>query len=107
MSDTGQTARAFQQNYVWECSSANGCSEMLLLCCVGSGQSVMLTSIERPRCRRCQTRMMLARIARQLDGSEKRTFECSKCDVVETRTIVDPLKSEAVERLTLNVRRPL
>jgi hypothetical protein len=51
--------------------------------------------------------MVLARITPLPDGSEQRTFECSKCDLVETRTVADPLKSEAVERLTSNVRPPL
>jgi hypothetical protein len=80
---------------------------MLLLECVGSGQSAMLTSIERPRCRRCQIRMMLAVITPLPDGSEERTFECPKCDLIETRAVPDPLKSEAVERLTTYVRRPV
>ena len=65
-----------------------------------------LTPIERPRCNRCLTRMMLARISPQPDGSEQRTFECPKCEAVETTTVADPLKSEAVERLTHNVRPP-
>jgi hypothetical protein len=51
--------------------------------------------------------MRLARISPLPDGSEQRTFECPKCDAVETRTIADPLKSEAVERLTANVRPPV
>jgi hypothetical protein len=68
---------------------------------------IPLTSIERPRCGRCQSRMMLARIAPLPDGSEKRTFECPKCDAVETTTVADPLKSEAVTRLTVNVRPPV
>jgi hypothetical protein len=67
---------------------------------------VTLTPIERPRCRRCRTRMMLARIAPLSDGAEMRLFECPKCDAVETKTVADPLKSESVERLTHNVRPP-
>jgi hypothetical protein len=51
--------------------------------------------------------MMLAGIAPLPDGSEERTFECPKCSVIETRKVLDPLKSEAVERLTSNVRPPL
>ncbi len=50
--------------------------------------------------------MMLARISPLPDGSETRTFECPKCDAVETKTVADPLKSESVERLTHNVRPP-
>jgi hypothetical protein len=67
---------------------------------------VPLTSIERPRCGRCQGRMMLARISPLRDGSEQRTFECPKCDAMETMSVPDPLKSETVARLTANVRPP-
>jgi len=66
-----------------------------------------LSSIERPRCGRCLTRMGLARIAPLSDGSEQRTFECPKCSAIETLTVADPLKSEAVVRLTTNVRPPV
>jgi len=68
---------------------------------------IPLTSIERPRCGRCQARMRLARISPLPDGSEQRTFECPKCEAVETKTVADPLKSEAIERLTANVRPPV
>jgi hypothetical protein len=67
---------------------------------------VMLTAIERPRCVRCQTRMRLVRINPLPDGSEKRIFECRKCSSIETRMVDDPLKCEAVGRLTNNVRPP-
>jgi len=72
-----------------------------------SSMSIPLTSIERPRCSRCQTRTMLARITPLPDGSEQRTFECPKCDLAEIRMVADPLKSEAVERLTIYVRPPV
>jgi len=68
---------------------------------------VPLTAIERPRCGRCQTRMRLARISPLPDRSEQRTFECPKCDAVETRMVADPLKSESIVRLTTNVRPPV
>ncbi|MBR1233212.1 response regulator [Bradyrhizobium sp. AUGA SZCCT0222] len=68
---------------------------------------VPLSSIERPRCGRCLTRMMLVRLAPLSDGSEERTFECPKCNAIESRTVADPLKSEAVVRLTTNVRPPV
>jgi exosome complex RNA-binding protein Csl4 len=68
--------------------------------------NILLTAIERPRCSRCQTRTMLAHIMPLGDGSERRTFECPKCDFTEIRTVADPLKSEAVERLTTYVRPP-
>lgn len=69
--------------------------------------SIPLSSIERPRCRRCQARMMLARLSPLIDGSEQRTFECPKCDAIETMTVADPLKSKVVARLTANVRPPV
>ena len=68
---------------------------------------VPLSAIERPRCGRCLARMSLARIAPLPGGSEQRTFECPKCEAIETRTVADPLKSEAVVRLTTNVRPPV
>jgi hypothetical protein len=68
---------------------------------------VPLSSLERPRCGRCFTRMTLARLAPLSDGSEERTFECPKCNAIETKTVADPLKSEAVMRLTTNVRPPI
>ena len=67
---------------------------------------IILTAIERPHCVRCQTRMRLARINPLPYGSEKRIFVCQKCSSIETRMVADPLKSEAVERLTINVRPP-
>jgi len=39
-----------------------------------------LLPIERPRCPKCQGRMMLARIEPGPNGSDLRTFECAKCD---------------------------
>ena len=68
---------------------------------------VPLSSIERPRCRKCLARMNLVRLAPLPDGSEQRTFECPKCDAIETMMVVDPLKSEAIVRLTTNVRPPV
>jgi hypothetical protein len=51
--------------------------------------------------------MMLTGNASLPDDSEERTFECPKCDFIETRVVADPLKSEAIERLTTYVRRPV
>ena len=50
--------------------------------------------------------MRLARITPLPDGSERRIFECPKCDVTETIMVADPLKSEAMERLSIHVRPP-
>jgi hypothetical protein len=47
--------------------------------------------------------MNLTSIVRRPDRSEKRTFECPKCDFIETKVVSDPLSSEEVNRLTANI----
>ena len=54
-----------------------------------------LLPIERPRCPKCQSRMMLARIEPGPNGSDLRTFECAKCDHIHKVLVEDPLKSSA------------
>jgi hypothetical protein len=49
---------------------------------------------------------MLARVELSKAGSEKRTFECPKCDFVRTILADDPLRSDAVQRLISSVRPP-
>jgi hypothetical protein len=50
-----------------------------------------LTAVERPRCSRCQARMMLERASPGPIGFERRLFECPRCDHVETSLIaLDP-----------------
>jgi hypothetical protein len=51
-------------------------------------------------------RMMLAGSEYRGNGSEKRTFECRKCDFIETKIVDDPLKSGALARLVDSVRPP-
>jgi hypothetical protein len=34
-------------------------------------------------------------------------FECPKCHFMKTRTVADPMKSDAVERLTSHVKPPV
>jgi hypothetical protein len=66
-----------------------------------------LTAIERPRCSRCQTRMMLERVSAGPTGFEHRLFECPRCDQVELSVIAsDPLKSNAVGWLAGELRAP-
>jgi hypothetical protein len=66
-----------------------------------------LTNIERARCSRCHTRMMLERVSSGPIGFEHRLFECPKCDQVEIRVIAsDPLKSNAVGWLVGELRAP-
>ena len=60
---------------------------------------VLLTQIECARCGRCEARMLLVLVARE-NNSEKRTFECPRCDFIETKIVDDPLSSETVIRLT-------
>jgi len=54
-----------------------------------------LLPIERPRCPKCQARMMLARISPGPEGYDSRTFECAKCDHVLTVKVAHgPMKSD-------------
>jgi hypothetical protein len=72
-----------------------------------SSTQQFLTAIERPRCSRCQTRMMLERVSPGSIGFEHRLFECPKCDHVETSAIVsDPFKSNAAGWLAGELRAP-
>jgi hypothetical protein len=67
---------------------------------VVSSSKQLFTAIERPRCSRCQTRMMLMMLERVSAGSigiEHRLFKCLDCNHVETRVIAsDPLKSRVL-----------
>ena len=66
-----------------------------------------LTSIERPRCSRCQTRMMLERVSAGPIGFEHRLFECPKCDHVEINVIAsDPMTRTAAGWLADELRAP-
>jgi hypothetical protein len=66
-----------------------------------------LTTIERPRCSRCQARMMLERVTSGPIGFEHRLFECPKCDQVEISVIAsDPFKSNAAGWLTGELGAP-
>ena len=72
-----------------------------------SSTQQFLTAIERPRCGRCQTRMMLERVSLGPIGFEHRLFECPKCDHVEINIIAsDPLTSTAAGWLAGNDLRP-
>jgi len=64
-----------------------------------------LTDMERARCSRCQTRMMLERVSAGRIGFENRLFECPKCDQVEIRVIAsNPFNSNAAGRLAGELR---
>ena len=67
---------------------------------------ILLSPIERPRCVRCRTRMDLTSIALRPDGTEKRTFECSKCAFIETKIASNPLMSDALVRTSGENKSP-
>ena len=52
-----------------------------------------LLPIERPRCPKCQGRMMLARIELGPARADLRTFECLKCEHVHKVLVEDPMNS--------------
>ena len=59
--------------------------------------AIPLLAIQRLRCGKCRTRMMLARISPGPIGFELRTFDCSKCGHAEKIVIaLDPTKSGGV-----------
>jgi hypothetical protein len=64
------------------------------------------SAIERPRCSKCQTVMMLARISPAGEGWEERLFECPKCDHAEAAMVEDPLKSKASGSLDSELKPP-
>jgi hypothetical protein len=54
-----------------------------------------LSNIERPRCPKCETRMLLSEVAPGPDGFDYRTFECQKCGHVHAVSVSqDPMQSE-------------
>jgi Zn finger protein HypA/HybF involved in hydrogenase expression len=66
-----------------------------------------LIAIERPRCSRCQTRMMLERVSAGPIGFEHRLFECPKCHHIEMNVIAsDPFTSKATGWLAGELRAP-
>jgi hypothetical protein len=57
--------------------------------------SLPLLTIERPRCPKCDTKMVLAQVARGPSGFDIRTFDCAKYDHARIVTVAtDPTKSE-------------
>ncbi len=54
----------------------------------------LISSIECPRCPRCQARMTLDGISPAPSGYVLRTFECTKCNRISTRLVPsDPMKT--------------
>jgi len=73
---------------------------------VASSQQ-FLTVLERLRCSRCRTRMMLERVSPGPIGFERRLFECPRCDHVEISVMAsDPFKSKAAGWLAGELSSP-
>jgi hypothetical protein len=67
----------------------------------------VLSTFERPRCPRCEARMMLERTSSGPIGFEHRLFECPKCDHVEISVIAsDPYKSKAAGWVAGELKAP-
>lgn len=67
-----------------------------------------LLPTQRPRCPRCQMRMISAAVTAAAKGFEDRTFECTRCGYVETRMLIaDPLVSPtAIAWTNADLKRP-
>lgn len=66
-----------------------------------------LLPIQRPRCPKCQMRMVSTNVAAANGGLEDRTFECMKCGNVATKRIIaDPLVSPAAVAWTEGSLKP-
>jgi DNA polymerase III alpha subunit (gram-positive type) len=63
-------------------------------------------ALERPRCPKCQSRMMLARIMPGPPGYDLRNFECDKCDHVLTITVADDPMNGSVGWLAGELKPP-
>jgi hypothetical protein len=68
--------------------------------------AIPLGAIQRLRCPKCHSRMMLARISPGPTGFEHRMFDCTGCDHVEKIAIaLDPTKSGDVAGWSANCSR--
>ena len=66
-----------------------------------------LTTIERPRCPKCQIRMMLVGVEPSFAGPDLPTFECPKCELDYKALAEDPMKSsKAVGWIKSELRSP-
>jgi hypothetical protein len=69
--------------------------------------AIPLLAIQRLRCPKCQSRMMLSGISAGPTGFELRTFNCCHCDQVEKIAIAsDPTKSGDVGWLVGELQAP-
>jgi hypothetical protein len=66
-----------------------------------------LTMIERPRCPKCQIRMMLVGVEPSFAGPVLQTLECPKCELDYKALGEDPMKSDkAVGWIKSELRPP-
>jgi hypothetical protein len=65
----------------------------------------LLTPIERPRCRNCQTRMMVVRTEASA-GADLRTFGCRHCKNVHKARAENPLNSDTARWLNSALKPP-
>jgi predicted Zn finger-like uncharacterized protein len=66
-----------------------------------------LIPIDRPRCPRCKTRSMLARVELGPSGYDLRTFDCPKCHhVFKSLVALDPMKSDTLGWLSGDLKSP-
>ena len=61
---------------------------------------------ERPRCPKCQLRMMLVRIEARPAGADLRTFGCRHCKNVHKARAEDPMKSDKARSLNSALKPP-
>ena len=66
-----------------------------------------LLPIARPRCPKCQTRMVTAAVEEGPEGFEHRSFECSRCGHSEQNVIAsDPMNTNALGWLNSELHPP-
>jgi hypothetical protein len=66
-----------------------------------------LLPISRPRCPRCQLRMLAVGVSTGPEGFEHRLFECPKCKHAEEKILAsDPLRSSAAGWLNSDLQPP-
>ena len=66
-----------------------------------------LLPVHRPRCPRCQVRMLAIGVSTGPEGFEHRLFECPKCKHTEEKILAsDPLGSSATGSLNNDLQPP-
>lgn len=71
-----------------------------------SSRLISFPLFQRRQCSRCRATMRLARRSLRDDGSEKRMFECRRCQFIETEILGEPMNAEAFAWITGELRPP-